>query len=136
MKQEVSMKKSIVITCVIFAFLVSGFSIYSYMKEKNRYTGQTVVPEKRDDLPLYEGLEFQEHEYMLKGNHWYTVYEFYKEKLPENGWKLIHKQASLEASGGFIMSWEKDDKELWINGGWNTNENETEIIFDINPSLH
>ena len=106
------------------------------MKEKNRYTGQTVVPEKRDDLPLYEGLEFQEHEYMLKGNHWYAVYEFYKEKLPENGWKLIHKHASLEASGGFIMSWEKDDKELWINGGCNTNEKETEIIFYINPSLY
>jgi hypothetical protein len=130
------MKKYIFIVCAGIAFCISGFSVYSYMNERDRYNSLTVVPEKRNDLPLYKGLEFREHDYAMKGNHWYTIYNFYKSELPQLGWKLIHKQASLEGpGGGFMMSWKKDDNELFIGGGWHPEQNQTEIIFDLRPLL-
>ncbi|MBY6037799.1 hypothetical protein KUV80_14095 [Fictibacillus nanhaiensis] len=101
------MKKMIVILGVMGVFLVSGFSVYSYMSKKDQYIGQTVVPEERNDLPLYEGLTFSDHDYVIKGNHWHAIYTFYKEKLPENGWKLVHTQASLEGNGGFRWTGKK-----------------------------
>ncbi|KZE68828.1 hypothetical protein AWM68_00695 [Fictibacillus phosphorivorans] len=129
------MKKILIMACVCIAFFVSGVSVYSYMNEKNRYAAVTVVPEQRDDLPLYKGLEFQEHNYLMKGNHWYDVYVFYKKQMPLHGWKLVHKQASIEGSGGFITSWEKDHSELFIDGGWNPHENTTEVKFDLRPII-
>ncbi|MDM5317572.1 hypothetical protein QUF49_16295 [Fictibacillus sp. b24] len=129
------MKKILIIACVCIAFFVSGVSVYSYMNEKNRYASVTVVPEKRDDLPLYKGLEFQEHNYLIKGNHWYDVYGFYKKQMPLHGWKLVHKQAFIEDWGGFMMTWEKDGKELHIGGGWIPNENTTEVRFDLRPIM-
>jgi hypothetical protein len=49
------MKKILLIGLVVVAFLVSGFFVYSYVQGKNRYMGQSVVPEQRKDLPLFEG---------------------------------------------------------------------------------
>jgi hypothetical protein len=130
------MKKIILLGMVVVTFLITGFSVYSYVNEKNRYVGQTVVPERRNDLPLYEGLTFKDHEYVMKGNHWESIYQFYKEELPNNGWELIHQQTSQETPiGGFMMSYEKDGKELSIHGGSFPEENTTEIIFDLNPTI-
>jgi hypothetical protein len=130
------MKKTILLLFAGVFFLLSGFSVYSYFHKKDLYHGQTVVPERRDDLPLYKGLTFIEHSYEMKGNHWYAIYEFYKNELPQNGWKLVNKNVSLENNGGFTMDWEKNDKNLSVYGSWNSFENQTEIMFDLNPVLH
>jgi hypothetical protein len=130
------MKKILLIGLVVVAFLVSGFSVYSYVQGKNRYMGQSVVPEQRKDLPLFEGLKFEGHEYVIPGNHSQSIYKFYKEKLPENGWRLLHMQMSLEApGGGFMLSYEKGKKELFIHGGWFPQDNRTEVIFDLHPII-
>jgi hypothetical protein len=130
------MKKVWLLLILTAFFLLSGFSVYSHYYKKDRYWGQTVVPERRDDLPLYRGLTFDEYAYVVKGNHSYSIYEFYKNKLPQYGWKLVNKNVSLESNGGFMMDWEKNDKNLSVNGSWNRFENQTEIMFDLNPVLH
>lgn len=130
------MKKRIVLSFVFILLIISSVAIYKYVLEKDRYSSVSIVPENRNDLPLYDGLEFQENHYLIKGNHWNNIYEFYRDTLPNHGWKLVFKQASIEDSGGFMLRFQKKDKELHIGGGWNPYANETETTFDLNPVLH
>lgn len=136
MKGAIVLKKRIVISFVFVLLVFLSVTIYQYVVKKDRYSSVSIVPEQRNDLPLYEGLEFQEHHYLMKGNHWYDIYEFYRDSLPSHGWKLVFKQASIEGWGGFMLRFEKNNKELHIDGGWNPYANETETIFDLNPVQH
>jgi hypothetical protein len=130
------MKKNLVFLGILMIFILSGYSGYSYFNKDNVYAGMTVVPEERNDLPLYKGLVPGEHQYTMEGNHWQSIYDFYAVKLPRYGWKLSHKQATIGYPGGFMMTWAKDDKELFIGGNWNPENLETEVMFDLHPQIH
>lgn len=130
------LNKRMVLSFAFILLIVSSAVIYKFVLEKDRYSSVSIVPEHRSDLPLYEGLEFQDHHYLIKGNHWYEIYKFYRDTLPHHGWKPVHRQAFIENSGGFMLRFQKNDKELHIDGGWNPYSNETETIFDLNPVQH
>ncbi|MED1865175.1 hypothetical protein P4V41_17045 [Fictibacillus nanhaiensis] len=130
------MKKRIVISFALIILIISSVAIYKYVLQKNRYSSVSIVPENRKDPPLYEGLEFQEHQYSMKGNHWYDIYKYYRDELPNHGWKLIFKQAAIENWGGFMLRFQKNNNELHIDGGWNPYTNDTETNFDLNPVQH
>ncbi|WP_137790390.1 hypothetical protein [Bacillus sp. E(2018)] len=127
------MKKWIILSFVFILMIISSATIYNYVLKEEQYSSVSIVPEHRNDLPLYEGLEFHDHYYSIKGNHWYEIYKFYRDTLPKHDWKLVFKRASIEDWGGFMLRFQKHDKELHIDGGWNPNTNETETMFDLNP---
>lgn len=130
------LNKRMVLSFAFILLMVSSAAVYKFVLEKDRYSSVSIVPEHRKDLPLYEGLEFQDHHYVIKGNHWYEIYKFYRDTLPHHGWKPVHKRASIEEWGGFMLQFQKNDKELHIDGGWNPYSNETETTFDLNPAHH
>ncbi|WP_416730794.1 hypothetical protein [Fictibacillus sp. JL2B1089] len=106
------MNKRMVLSFAFILLMVSSAAVYKFVLEKDRYSSVSIVPEHRKDLPLYEGLEFQDHHYVIKGNHWYEIYKFYRDTLPHHGWKPVHKRASIEEWGGFMLQFKKNDKEL------------------------
>ncbi|MGA4720875.1 hypothetical protein [Fictibacillus nanhaiensis] len=130
------LNKRMLLFFVFILLMVLSAALYKFVLEKDRYSSVSIVPEHRNDLPLYKGLEFQDHHYLIKGNHWYEIYTFYRDTLPHHGWKPVYKQASIEDWGGFMLRFQKGDKELHIDGGWNPNVNETETTFDLNPVQH
>lgn len=133
------MKKAGIIVIFLF-FLAAGLFFYQQEREA-RYKGQSFIPERSEDVPLYAGLKPDgSPEYIIEGNHWEEILNFYKKKLPENGWEADYIQKTdvpSEDGAGFISRWTKlgEKSELWIGAGYFQNLNQTEVIFDKHQSV-
>lgn len=124
---------------IIFVFIlilvVGGWFFYQNERE-SRYVGQSIIPERTDDIPLYDELKHDgSPAYVVEGNHWEEVLNFYKKELPENGWTLeyIHSSGNDHDDGtGFMSTWRKPGQgwELSIDAGYFQSQNRTEVIFD------
>lgn len=127
--------KRIAIIFSILLLVSAGFYIFQKEREE-RYNGQTIVPEHSKDVPLYKGLKPDGNpEYVIQGDHWEEILDYYKKTLPEYGWHEVFIQVSdLEAGdgSGFISTWEKEGQswDLYINAGYFMNTNQTEVVFD------
>lgn len=130
-------KRNWIISTVILVLIILGLFLYQN-KTDNTYQGMSIIPEKHEDIPLFEGLEPTEHQYVLNGNRWIEVYEFYLNELPKLGWSLEYEGSSLNDNdpendwGGFLSQWRKEgfDGELHISAHYNQYEEQTEVIFD------
>lgn len=122
---------------VIFSLLLVAGGFFIFQKERDeRYAGQSFIPERSKDVPLYKGLSPEgSPEYVIEGDHWEEILAFYKKVLPENGWEEVYIQSSdnhNEDGAGFMSSWHKKGQqwELYIGAGYFRNQNQTEVIFD------
>lgn len=121
---------------VLLLFMISWFS---YQKiTDDTYKGMSIIPEEHKDIPLFQGLEPTEHQYIMKGNHWEDIYRFYMKELPGLGWQKEYTESALDDNdaennwSGFMSRWRKEnfDGELWISAHYNQNEDLTEVMFD------
>lgn len=121
---------SIVITLIVYQKITD-----------DTYSGISIIPEQRKDIPLVKGLEPTEHQYIMEGNHWIDIYEFYLKELPEFGWEVEDEDSALNDNdsendwSGFNSRWKKEgfDGELWVSAHYNQFEEQTEVIFDKTP---
>lgn len=111
--------------CIVAAWLVFR------QDPENPYEGMSIIPEQHHDIPLFEGLKLDNPRYVMKGNHWVDVYDFYHHQLPENGWKMVYQHSALldddaqnDETGGFQSRWRKEgfEDELWIWGHYDPAE--------------
>jgi hypothetical protein len=120
---------------------VTGLFVSQKITDNDTYEGMSIIPEQHDDIPLFDGLELTDHEYVIEGNHWKDIYDFYIKELPKHGWKEEYKGTALEDDkaendwGGFYSRWRKEgfDGELEISAHYNQFEEQTEVIFDKTP---
>jgi hypothetical protein len=130
------LKKNYVFFIFISFLLIAG-GLFFYLKERQeRYDGLTFIPERSDDVPLYEGLQPNGAPgYIMSGDHWQDIMAFYQKVLPKNGWTEVFVQSSGNSTkdgAGFISAWQKEgqDWELTIDAGYFENTNQTEVSFD------
>lgn len=131
-------------------WLVSGFVVIlavvgwvTYQKiTDDTYRGMSIIPEHHNDIPLYKGLKPTNRKYVIKGNHWKEIYDFYLRQLPSLDWKIEYEDSTLKDkdpekdwAGGFNSRWRKEgfDGELWIWAHYNKLEDQTEVVFDKHP---
>jgi hypothetical protein len=120
-------------------WLVYGIIIILYQRvTDDTYEGMSIIPEQQKDIPLFEGLRPSEHEYVMEGNHWNDIYNFYLKELPRYGWEVEYKQSSSDKNSdvtGFMSRWRKKgiEWELSIYGSYFKMNNQTEVIFDKTP---
>ncbi len=101
----------------------------------------SIIPEQHKDIPLFDGLKLTRNQYVLKGNKWINIYDFYLNELPDLGWKIKYEDSALNDDdskndwSGFNFRWRKEgfDGELWISASYNQFEEQTEVIFDKTP---
>ncbi|WP_156290991.1 hypothetical protein [Oceanobacillus salinisoli] len=133
-------KKSLILYSCFTIIIAVGW--FSYQKATDdTYEGMTIIPEQHKDIPLFDGLKPTDHKYVIKGNHWEDIYDFYMSKLPSLGWKVEHEESALDDSdhendwSGFYSRWRKEnfDGELGISVNYNQFDEETEVIFDKTP---
>ncbi|MFV2048252.1 hypothetical protein ACEWK1_12835 [Metabacillus sp. YM-086] len=82
-----------------------------------------------------------EHQYVVKGNKWIDIYNFYLKELPALVWKVEYEDSALNDGdtendwSGFYSRWIKEgfDGELWISANYNQFDEQTEVIFDKTP---
>lgn len=124
---------------IVIFIILSGFA---YQKiTDDTYKGMTIIPEEHKDIPLFKGLKPTEHQYIIEGNHWIDIYEFYSKALPKYGWVVKNKDSALNDDdsendwSGFNSRWIKKgfDAELLILAHYNQLEDQTEVIFDKTP---
>jgi len=133
-------KKSLLLYGCIAILIAVGWFAYQKVTD-DTYEGMSIIPEQHKDIPLFEGLKPTSHQYVIKGNHWKDIYEFYMRKLPSLGWKVEHEQSALDDNdtendwSGFYSRWRKEgfDGELWISADYNQFDEKTEVIFDKIP---
>jgi hypothetical protein len=131
------MKKRVFLGIIITIAVVLG-SWYYYKINDDTYEGMSIIPEEHDDIPLYEGLEPRRNDYIIEGNHWHEIYQFYLNEFPKQGWKLEYKRSALDDDdsdndwSGFTSRWTKPDfqGELSLFANYNQHENITEVNFD------
>lgn len=107
------------------------------------YEGMSIIPEQHKDIPLYPGLEPTRNDYVMEGDSWREVADFYKKQLPKHGWKQNFLESVLDDNdpendwGGFYSEWTKEgfDGVLWLSAGYNQFDNLTEVRFDKGPIL-
>jgi hypothetical protein len=100
------------------------------------YEGMSIIIDQHKDIPLFKGLKPTRSEYIMKGNYWNEIYDFYLKELPKYGWKAEYLQKDENNDvPGFMSIWRKKglDWELTIGGGFVKAENQTEVTFDKNP---
>jgi hypothetical protein len=124
---------------VIVVLLTAG-GLFEYLKlTDDTYEGMSIIPEEHDDIPLYDGLEPTRSHYVIEGNHWKDIYNFYFEKLPELGWKNEYVQTALDDNdpendewAGFYSRWTKVgfNGKLSIGSSYNKFDTQTEVNFD------
>jgi len=98
------------------------------------YKGMSVIPEERKDIGLYKGLEPRRTDYVIEGDHWKEIYEYYINNLPKRGWTLTFKDSKerKNISNGYA-TWEKEGQgELNISTIFTPEENQTQVMFDLN----
>ncbi|MFC4560202.1 hypothetical protein ACFO3D_18765 [Virgibacillus kekensis] len=129
---------------LIFGSILVLFAVTLFVYQKitdNTYRGMTIIPEKHEDIPLFKGLEPTENEYVLDGNRWINIYEFYLKELPRLGWEMEYEGSALNDNerdndwSGFHSGWRKEgfDGELSISAHYNQYEEQTEVTFDKTP---
>lgn len=124
------MKRFWLYTCLVVFVL----GIIGYQKlTDDTYDGMSVIPEKRKDIGLYKGLEPRQSDYVMKGNHWKKIYNYYLKNLPKYGWVLEHKESNEnESIPGGVASWIKEGQgELDIITSYFPQEDQTQVIFDL-----
>ncbi|MFD0824663.1 hypothetical protein ACT8ZR_03235 [Neobacillus sp. M.A.Huq-85] len=132
--------KWIFFAAVIILLVAGGWYGYQKMND-HTYEGMSIIPEQHDDIPLFEGLEPTENQYVIDGDHWKDLYDFYFKKLPKLGWKNEYVQSALDDHdpendwGGFDSRWTKKGfkGELTINASYNKTNQQTQVIFDQTP---
>jgi len=125
---------------VILVLITVGWFVYQKITD-DTYQGMSIIPEKHEDIPLFEGLEPTEHEYVIEGNRWIDIYEFYLKELPKLGWNIEYEGSALNDNdpdndwSGFHSGWRKEgfDGELGISAHYNQYEEQTEVSFDKTP---
>jgi hypothetical protein len=129
---------------LIFGFIAVLIAMgwFAYQKiTDDTYDGMSIIPEQHEDIPLFDGLEPTDHEYVIEGDYWKDIYDFYVKELPKHGWKMEHMNTVLNDEdaendwAGFDSRWRKEgfDGVLWISAGYNPLEDQTEVIFDKTP---
>ncbi|WNF23523.1 hypothetical protein [Mesobacillus jeotgali] len=124
----------------VLVLIVMGLFLYQKATD-DTYKGMTIIPEDHEDIPLFEGLEPREHNYVIGGDHWTEIYDFYLKELPKHGWNLEFEGSALDDGepdndwGGFHSGWRKNgfDGELYISSYYNQHEDQTEVKFDKTP---
>lgn len=130
------MKNKHIFFIVISILLLAGGVFVYFTERQERYDGLSFIPEKSDDVPLYEGLKPNGAPgYFISGDHWQNIMAFYQTVLPKNGWTEVFVQSSKNSSedgAGFISAWQKEgqDWELTINAAYFENSNRTDVTFD------
>ncbi|MCH6269527.1 hypothetical protein [Neobacillus citreus] len=122
----------------IVILIAAGWFTYQKVTDET-YEGMSIIPEQHKDIPLFKGLKPTRHEYVMEGNHWKEIYDFYKKEMPKNGWKIDLEQSSPnEDVPSSMITWRKKgiDWELSISVSYFKLNNQTEVIFDKNPILH
>ncbi|WP_066172956.1 hypothetical protein [Bacillus marinisedimentorum] len=120
-------------TILVFA----GWFTYQRVSD-DTYEGMSVIPEQQKEIPLFEGLRPTGHEYVMEGNKWNDIYDFYLKELPRYGWEVEHKQSFPDENSdvrGFMSRWRNKNLEweLSIYGSYFKMNNQTEVIFDKTP---
>lgn len=132
-------KRTITFGCILILIFVVWFT---YQKvTDDTYEGMSIIPEKHKDIPLYEGLIPTRTHYVIKGNHWEKIYNFYMSELPKRGWKVEDEQSSLDNDFEekelleFYSRWRKVgfDGELRISVIFNKSDGKTVVTFDKTP---
>jgi hypothetical protein len=94
---------------IIIILIIAGWFTYQRVTD-DTYEGMSIIPEQQKDIPLFEGLRPSEHEYVMEGNHWNDIYNFYLKELPRYGWEVEYKQSSSDKNSdvtGFMSRWRK-----------------------------
>lgn len=133
-------KKNGLIIGFILVLIVMGWLVFQKITD-DTYEGMSIIPEKHKDIPLFEGLEPTDHEYVIDGNRWIDIYEFYKKELPKLGWNFEYENSALNDNdpendwSGFNSGWRKEGfkGELSLSAHYNQFEEQTEVIFDKTP---
>jgi hypothetical protein len=135
--------RSTIFAAVVVLLVAGGW--FGYVKlTDDTYEGMSIIPEQHDDIPLYEGLEPTRTHYVIEGDRWKDIYDYYFEKLPELGWENEYNYSALQDDdlendwGGFDSSWIKKgfDGKLTINASYNQFDDQTDVMFDKLPILH
>ncbi|MBM6618076.1 hypothetical protein [Bacillus suaedaesalsae] len=87
-------KKLLLYSCIVI-FIIAIWLMYLQITD-DTYEGMSIIPEQHNDIPLFKGLKPTSHQYVMKGNHWEDIYEFYMGKLPSLGWKVEYEQSALD----------------------------------------
>jgi hypothetical protein len=135
--------KWIVIGTIMILLVVGGGFVYSKMTDET-YEGMSIIPEQHEDIPLIEGMEPTRTHYIIEGDRWKDVYDFYFRELPELGWENEYNYSALEDQdtendwGGFITRWTKEgfEGELSISASFDKFDDQTEVMFDQTPIYH
>lgn len=129
---------------LIFGFfmilIVTGWYLYQKYTD-DTYEGMSIIPEEHKDIPFFKGLEPTEVVYVIDGNQWGDIHDFYLEELPRHGWILEYNGSALHDKdpendwGGFHTRWRKKgfEGELIISAHYNQFDERTEVIFDKTP---
>ncbi|TWD94531.1 hypothetical protein FB550_11364 [Neobacillus bataviensis] len=135
--------KCIFVGAVIVLLVAGGWFGYLKMND-DTYKGMSIIPEQHDDIPLFKGLEPTDSHYVIDGDHWKEIYDFYFKKLPKLGWENQYVQSALDDNdpendwGGFDSRWTKKgfEGELSIYASYDKSDQQTKVIFDQNPIYH
>jgi len=137
-------KSSFLYGCIVVIVIGLLSLIYYHQHHRDIHKGMSLIPEQHKDIPLYRGLKPSDGRYILKGNEWKAIYEFYQQKLPSLGWRVQYKGSALDDNNpknddwaGFTSRWVKKgfDGVLWISASFNKNNKVTEVIFDKTPVI-
>jgi hypothetical protein len=133
-------KTSYFVAGLVAILIVAAWFVHHKRSIEEAYSGMSIIPGQRKDVPLFEGLKPSNPDFVMKGNHWKEIYEFYLQELPKHGWKAEHKITRTNETGdshSFDTSWRKKglDWELTVMGGYIKMTNQTEVIFDKLPIL-
>jgi hypothetical protein len=124
-----------------FAILILiGLFVYQKVTD-DTYKGMSIIPEQHDDIPIFVGLEPTEHNYIMNGDHWTDIYDYYMNELPKLGWQIEYNDSALNDTdsdndwSGFYSGWSKEgfDGELSLTAHYNKFEDHTEVMFDKRP---
>ncbi|MFB4166904.1 hypothetical protein [Virgibacillus sp. JSM 102003] len=126
------MKKTngLIIGVIVLSFIIVWFAYQNVTDDT--YEGMSIIPERRD-IPLFTGLEPTRSNYVMEGNQWKEIKNFYFKKLPKRGWNVVYKDTSPNKNGsGFITRWRKHGLEwgLSVYSSYSETNNQTEVIFD------
>lgn len=128
---------------IMVLLVVGSWFVYIKMTD-DTYEGMSIIPEQHDDIPLIEGMEPTRTHYVIKGDRWEDVYDFYFEKLPDLGWKNEYYHSALgdldqeNDWGGFDSRWTKKGFEgvLNISASYSKFDDQTKVMFDQYPIFH
>jgi hypothetical protein len=119
--------------------LVIVVASYAYERASDdTYAGMSIIAEEHKDLPIFEGLEPQRNDYVIVGDRWEEIHEFYKDQLTLNGWEVLFEESALNNEnheddwGGFYSRWRKEGfkGELWLSAGYDKETKQTRVNFD------